>query len=146
MSEREQGVVVVSSVEGAALTQRIEASRHVWSADEPLGTGDDAGPTPYDMLLAALGACTSMTVAMYARLKTIPLEGVSVTLTYNRVHVKDCEDAEAPERRVHRITREIELLGLLTAEQRERLLEIAERCPVHRTLTEEKEIVTTLAG
>jgi putative redox protein len=142
----EPRAVVVSSVEGAALTQRIEAGTHIWLSDEPAGTGDDEGPTPYDMLLAALGACTSMTVSMYAKLKKIPLEGVSVTLTYNRVHTKDCEDADAPGRRVHRMTRDIELKGLLTAEQRERLVEIAERCPVHRTLTEEKEIVTKLVG
>jgi uncharacterized OsmC-like protein len=129
--------VVVSSVEGAALTQSIEARSHTWLSDEPTGTGDDRGPTPYEMLLAALGSCTSMTVAMYAKMKTIPLESVRVTLTYNRIHEKDCEDADAPGRRVHRMTRNIELGGLLTAEQRERLVQIAERCPVHRTLTEE---------
>jgi putative redox protein len=135
--------VTVSSVAPGALKQEVVAGSHVWFADEPSGISNDEGPSPYDMLLAALGACTSMTIQMYAKQKQWPLESVSVRVTYNREHVEDCEHPDE-ERRVHRFEREITLTGGLTDERRERLKEIAERCPVHRTLTEEKEIVTRL--
>jgi putative redox protein len=137
--------VVVTSVPDGRLTQRIEAGPHVLFADEPPEAGDDRGPTPYELLLAALGACTSMTLRMYADAKKLPLASVSVRLTYERTHVKDCEeDVEGKIRRVHRIEREIHLNGDLSDEQRARLIEIADRCPVSRSLTEEKEIVTRL--
>lgn len=137
--------VRVEGTRDGVLTQRIEARAHSFVADEPHGIGDDLGPTPYELLLAALGACTSMTLQMYARQKGIALESVSVRLTYNRVHVEDCEDSEAPKRRVHQIERDIGLIGDLTGAERQRLLEIAERCPVHRTLEEEKQILTRLS-
>lgn len=136
--------VVVESTNDGKLTQRIEAGNHLLIADEPEGVGDDRGPSPYELLLAALGACTSMTLRMYAETKEIPLEGVSVRLTYNRMHVEDCVEGEAETKRVYRIEREIRLDGDLTEDQQDRLKAIADRCPVHRTLMEEKEILTTL--
>ena len=142
---KQRGAVVVTSVPDGRLTQRIEAGPHVLFADEPPDAGDDRGPTPYELLLAALGACTSMTLRMYADMKKLPLDSVSIRLTYERTHVKDCEeDVETAIRRMHRIEREVHLEGDLSDEQRQRLLEIAERCPVHRSLTEAKEIVTSL--
>jgi putative redox protein len=139
-------VVTVESLPDGKLVQRVEARSHIFEADEPESIGDDRGPTPYELLLATLGACTSMTVRMYADMKEIPLQGIAVRLTYNRDHVTDCEDGEEETRRVHKIGRELRFGGDLTDEQRERLLQIAERCPVHRTLVEEKEITTTLIG
>lgn len=128
--------VIVSS-EGY-LKQRITAGRHVLIADEPAGAGgSDAGPDPYSFLLAALGACTSMTLQMYARHKGIPLEGVEVTLRHQRVHAADCDDCENKESRVDKIERHISLAGNLTDAQRQRLLEISQRCPVHKTLKSE---------
>jgi putative redox protein len=145
----EDGVVVrvESSPRVGELVQRVEARGHRLLSDEPIGTGDDLGASPYELLLAALGTCTSMTVSMYARDKGIALEGVVVRLTYNRAYVDDCMGAEEPSKKrgVHRIDRELSLTGDLSDADRERLLEIAERCPVHRTLVEEKEIVTRLA-
>jgi putative redox protein len=135
--------VTVSSVAQGALKQEVVAGSHVWFADEPTGVSNDEGPSPYDMLLAALGACTSMTIQMYAKQKQWSLGSVSVRVTYNREHVEDCQHPDE-ERRVHRFEREITLSGELTEDQRERLKEIAERCPVHRTLAEDKEIVTRL--
>ena len=106
----------------------------------------DSGPDPYALLLAALGACTSMTLRLYADRKGWPLEGVTVRLSQSRIHARDCADCEEKEdARVDRITREIELTGPLSPEQKQRLVEIAKRCPVHRTLIGQKEIVTTLA-
>jgi putative redox protein len=140
----EGAVVVVESTQDGKLTQRIEAGSHLLFADEQPPTGDDRGPTPYEYLLAALGACTSMTMRMYAENNQWPLEGVSIRLTYNRDHVKDCVDGEEKTTRVHRFEREIRLDGDLSDDQKERLKAMAERCAVHRTMVEEKEIVTTL--
>ena len=135
--------VVVTSV-GRSLAQRIQAGRHEIRADEPVPSGgSDSGPDPYALLLAALGACTSMTLRMYADRKGWPLERVVVRLSQAKVHARDCADCvDKDSARLSRITREIELSGPLTAEQKKRLVEIAERCPVHRTLVEPKEIVT----
>ena len=107
--------------------------------DEPAGLGgDDAGPDPYTLLLAALGSCISMTVTMYARRKTWPLERVVVRLRQQRVHAKDCAECErTTEGFVHRIERAVTVEGDLSDEQRARLLEIANKCPVHKTLTSE---------
>ncbi len=135
-------------VRGAAsgFVQEIEAGRHRVVADEPAAAGGtDRGPSPYELLLAALGACTSMTVAMYARRKQWPLERVVVRLEHARIHAEDCAECETKEGMLDRIEREITLSGPLSPEQRERLLEIANRCPVHRTLTSEIDIRTRLA-
>ena len=132
--------VTVSSVEGQPYAQRVRVGPHEFVIDEPVG--GDAGPDPYEFLMGALGACTAMTLRMYAKQKKMNLADVSVELTYDRDHVKDCEDCTT--RRVHRIERKITLSGDLSGEDRTRLLEIAERCPVHRTLVEASEIVTTL--
>jgi putative redox protein len=137
--------VVVSSI-GKGLAQRIRAGRHELRADEPIPSGgSDSGPDPYSLLLAALGACTSMTLRMYADRKGWPLEGVTVRLSQTHIHARDCAECEnKDDARVARITRELELSGPLTAEQKQRLVEIAERCPVHRTLMGQREIVTRL--
>jgi putative redox protein len=134
-------------VRGAAtgFAQEIEAGRHRLVADEPVAAdGTDTGPTPYDLLLAALGACTSMTVSMYARRKQWPLETVTVRLRHARIHAEDCAECETKEGMLDRIEREITLIGPLDAEQRGRLLEIANRCPVHRTLVSEIDIRSRL--
>jgi len=125
-------------------TQQITAGHHHLVADEPRPIGDDAGPTPYDLLLAGLGACTSMTVRMYADHKGWPLDRVQVTLRHSRIHAKDCEDCETRVGLIDHIDRDIELSGDLDDSQRQRLLQIAERCPVHRTLTSEVRISSSL--
>jgi putative redox protein len=108
--------------------------------------GNDAGPSPYDLLLASLGACTSMTVRLYAKQKQWPLERIEVTLKHDKVHAADCAECETREGRIDRIEREIRLTGALDATQRQRLLKIANRCPVHRTLHSEVVIPTRLAA
>jgi putative redox protein len=126
--------VTVRSV--GKLRQQIDAGAHTLYADEPIAAGgDDAGPNPYELLLAALGACTSMTLLMYARRKLWPLEDVAVTLSHRRDYARDCEDCDQQPVRIDMIERRITLVGQLDAAQRARLLEIAEKCPVHRTLT-----------
>ena len=106
--------------------------------------GTDVGPSPYDLLIAALGACTSMTVSLYARRKQWPLEAVTVKLTHQKVHAADCENCEQKDGLLDQIEREVELHGTLTEEQRARLLEIANKCPVHKTLTSQIHILTRL--
>jgi putative redox protein len=143
--DRRDGVVVEGSAVGFRQEIRIGATSLV--SDEPVevgGTG--AGPTPYDLLLAALGSCTSMTIAMYARRKGWPLEAVRVTLRHGRIHARDCEECETKVGKLDRIERDIELVGALDEAQRARLLEIAGKCPVHRTLTSEVVIVTRQVG
>lgn len=130
---------------GKGLVQTIEARGHQVTADEPADAGgDDAGPTPYELLLGALGACTAMTVGMYARRKSWPLESVEVHLSHERVHARDCEDCEQPDGTgyLDRITKRVSLQGPLDADQRARLLEISERCPVQRTLERPILVVT----
>ncbi len=118
------------------LKQQIIAGHHHLTADEPREVGgEDAGPDPYALLLAALGACTSMTLQLYANRKGWPLEKVEVSLKHSRIHAADCEECKTKEGRIERIERFISLTGPLTEEQRARLLEIAEKCPVHKTLT-----------
>lgn len=137
-------VVVRGRADGFA--QEITAGRHALQADEPRSSGGtDTGPDPYALLLSSLGACTSMTLAMYARRKHWPLESVTVTLSHARVHAADCEGCETQAESLERIERRIELAGALDADQRARLVEIAERCPVHRTLTAQVHIRTLLA-
>ncbi len=138
--------IVVVSGNAAGFAQDIEAGRHRLAADEPEAAGGtDTGPSPYDLLLTALGACTSMTLAMYARRKQWPLERVSVRLQHGKIYAVDCAECETKEGMLDRIDREISLIGPLSAEQRDRLLEIANRCPVHRTLVSEIDIQTRLA-
>lgn len=128
--------VVVSSV--AYLKQEISAGNHTLFADEPVATGGtDSGPDPYSLLLAALGACTAMTLQMYARRKQWPLERVEVSLRHSRIHAKDCEECESQEGKIERIDRYISLTGPLDEGQKNRLMEIAKRCPVHKTLVSE---------
>ncbi len=146
-AERElpDGTVRVTERNGG-LAQTVRAGRHTLAADEPLSfpTGTDTGPTPYDYLLASLGACTSMTLRMYARHKGWALEGFSVDLRHSRVHAEDCERCEESGGRLDRFERDIHITGDLDDAQRARLMEIADRCPVHRTLLNEKDIPTRL--
>lgn len=115
--------------------QQISTAHHRLVSDEPRDVGGtDSGPNPYELLLAALGSCTAMTLRMYAQRKQLPLETIEVTLSHERVHAQDCAQCAQQEARVDLITRRIKLGGDLDAHQRERLLEIANRCPVHRTL------------
>ena len=136
-------VVVHGSAKGFA--QDVAVGGHRLTADEPAAVGGtDTGPGPYDLLLAALGSCTSMTVGLYARRKQWPLEAVRVRLRHAKVHAADCEDCETRVGMLDRIERDVELVGPLDAEQRARLLDIANKCPVHRTLTAEIAIRTRL--
>lgn len=126
-------------------TTDIAAGAHRLTADEPIAVGGaDKGPTPYDYLLAALGACTVMTLRMYADRKKWPLEGVTVDLQHHKIHAKDCLECETAKGYVDRIEREVGLIGELAVDQQKRLLEIADRCPVHRTLNSEINIISRL--
>ena len=137
-------VIVQGNAEGFA--QAIAAGSHQFTSDEPTDVGgSDTGPTPYDLLLAALGSCTSMTVSMYARRKGWPLEAVTVRLRHSRIHAADCEACETKEGWLDHIERAVELTGVLSDEQRARLLDIANKCPVHRTLMSEVHVQTRLA-
>ncbi|MDE2148988.1 MAG: OsmC family protein [Gammaproteobacteria bacterium] len=140
------GSVEVTETRIGQYTQTVRVGRHALTADEPRSAGgDDAGPSPYDFLLAGLGACTSMTLRMYAQRKQLPLQRVSVRLRHARVHAADCEDCEHSQGQITEITREVVIEGALDDAQRARLLEIADKCPVHRTLTGEIKIRTRLA-
>ena len=120
------------------LPQEIEIGRHRLRADEPVTQGgEDSGPTPYQILLAALGACVSMTLSLYAKRKGWPLEGVEVLLRHDKIHAVDCAECETREGKIDSIVKDVRLEGPLDDEQRARLLAIAERCPVRRTLLSE---------
>jgi len=126
-------------------TSQVTTGSHELLADEPASVGgDDKGPSPYEFLLASLGACTTMTLRMYADRKGWPLPTVTVELNHHRVHAKDCEDCESADGMVSRIDRRLTIEGDYTDEQRRRLFEIAEKCPVHKTLTGEVKVDTTL--
>lgn len=143
----EPGTVLVEETGGGRFQQAVTIGRHRLLADEPVAFGGlDSGPGPYDLLLASLGACTAMTIRMYAERKGIALARVSVALRHAKVHAKDCAECETREGMVDRITREIRLEGRLSPEERARLMEIADRCPVHRTLHGEISVVTTELG
>jgi uncharacterized OsmC-like protein/alpha/beta superfamily hydrolase len=138
-------VVVTGGASGFA--QQIVARRHRFTADEPADVpgGTDTGPTPYDLVLGGLGACTSMTLRLYAERKKWPLDGVRVRLRHSNVYAEDCAECKDPNKKLGLIEREIEMLGALDDEQRARLLEIADKCPVHKTLTGPIRITTRLA-
>jgi uncharacterized OsmC-like protein len=141
--EKSDARAVVVRGSGAGLAQEFHAGRHRLVADEPVSAGGtDTGLSPYDLLLAALGACTSMTVGMYARRKSWPLEEITVHLRHSKIHATDCAECETKEGMLDRIERDIHFTGPLTDEQRFKLLEIANKCPVHRTLTSEIDIET----
>jgi putative redox protein len=140
------GKVVVRETREGKFTQLIAAGPHVLRADEPADAGGlDSGPSPYDLLLAGLGACTSMTVRMYADLKKLPLERVTVELRHDKIHAQDCAECETREGKVDRIERVVRLEGTLDEAARAKLLEIANKCPVHRTLHSEVTVPTRLA-
>jgi uncharacterized OsmC-like protein len=129
---------VVVRGDAHSFKQEIVAGKHRLVGDEPVSAGgSDAGPDPYDYLLTALGVCTSMTVGLYARRKQFPLENITVSLRHSRIYAKDCEECETEEGMLDRIEAEVELTGALSEEQRDKLMEIAAKCPVHRTLTSE---------
>jgi putative redox protein len=138
------GEIVVTNEAG--LTQQIRSGPYQMLADEPVEVGGGGlGPSPYELLLAGLGACTSMTLRLYARRKGWDLERIVVRLRHYRVHAKDCVDCETKRAFIDRIERDIELTGNLTEEQKARLRVIAESCPVHRTLTSGTDIRTRVA-
>lgn len=149
MSDNEtpdRGWVVVHGL-ATGFAQEIRAGRHRLRGDEPISAGGaDTGPNPYEFLLTALGSCTSMTIAMYARRKQWPLEAVTVRLRHSKIYAQDCAECETKEGKLDRIEREIALAGALDAGQKSQLLEIANKCPVHRTLTSEINIRTRLTG
>ena len=144
--EAEAGLVVVEETGRGRFQQRITTGRHTLVADEPEGAGGmDTGPGPYDLLLAALGACSAMTVRLYAERKGWPLERVTVLLRHAKIHASDCADCETKgDARIDTIDKRLTLEGPVDAEQRTRLVEIAGRCPVHRTLESEVKIRTAL--
>jgi len=129
---------IVVRGDARSFQQEVTAGKHHFVADEPVSVGGgDAGPDPYDYLLASLGVCTSMTVGYYARRNRWPLESITVSLSHARIHARDCEECETKDGMVDQIDVEVELTGLLTAEQHEKLMQVAAKCPVHRTLTSE---------
>jgi putative redox protein len=143
----DDGWIEVAETGSSAYEVEVRAGAHRWLADEPASVGGaDAGPSPYDLLTAALGACTAMTLRMYARQKNLPLRRVRVRLRHAKIHANDCAHCETRAGRIDRIEREIELAGELDETQRQRLLEIADKCPVHRTLHGEVDVVSRLAG
>ena len=140
----ENSTVVVETGPGK-FVQHIDSSEHPLVADEPFSVGgSNTGPTPYDLLVSGLGACTSMTIRMYANRKKWPLDNVAVKLRHNEIHADDCEQCETSSGKIDTIEREIELKGELSDEQRTRLLEIADLCPVHKTLHSEVAVKSVL--
>jgi putative redox protein len=138
--------VTVTETGAGKFQQAITVGPHRLIADEPVAAGGlDSGPGPYNFLLAGLGACTAMTLRMYADHKKLPLERVSVTLSHSKIHAQDCAECETKEGKVDRIERVLTLTGALSDEQRARLVEIADKCPVHRTLSSEINIRTAQA-
>ena len=139
-------MVVVRETRESKFQQTVTIGPHKMLADEPVAAGgQDSGPGPYDYLLAGLGACTSMTMRLYADRKTLPMERVTVTLKHSKIHAQDCAECETKAGMLDQIERVIKIEGALDADQRKRLMEIADKCPVHRTLTSEIHIVTRAA-
>lgn len=142
MADKKTEVTVSGAA--SAFVQDVVFGEHRLTADEPVSAGgNDLGPDPYQLLLSALGTCTSMTVGVYARNKKLPLERVVVHLMHSKVHAEDCADCETKTGMLDRIERRIELHGQLDAAQRAKLIEIANKCPVHRTLTSQIRIETS---
>ncbi len=138
--------VVVRETRNSKFQQSVSVGPHQMLADEPVAAGgDDTGPGPYDFLLTALGACTSMTMRLYADRKALPLERTTVTLRHSKIHAEDCAECETKAGMLDQIERVITMEGALDAEQRKKLIEIADKCPVHRTLTSEVRILTSAA-
>jgi len=138
--------VVVRETGNGKFQNKVTVGPHALLADEPVASGgEDTGPGPYDFLLAGLGACKSMTMRLYADRKSFPLERATVTLRHSRIHAQDCAECETKEGMLDQIEVAIGLQGALDADQRKRILEIADKCPVHRTLTSEIRIVTRAA-
>lgn len=143
--EAPEGRVLVRETREGKFASQVIVGRHVFRADEPVAVGgNDTGPSPYDLLCAALGACTAMTIRAYADLKKLPLARASVELRHDKIYAADCADCETREGKIDRIERIVRLEGDLTAEQRAKLLEISNKCPVHRTLHSEVSVVTSL--
>ncbi|MGD2132376.1 MAG: OsmC family protein [Maricaulaceae bacterium] len=141
-AKAQEGALVVETGDGL-YQNRVSVDGHVFLADEPLEAGGmDTGPDPYDLLAASLGACKSMTMRMYAQRKSWPLTRAQVRVVHAKVFAKDCEDCETDHGSIDEFRVEIELTGDLDDEQRARLIEISERCPVHRTLQGEIKIRT----
>ena len=137
-----EGWIVVHG-RSTGFVQEVSAGPHRFAADEPVDAGGTGtGPSPYDLLLAALGSCTSMTISLYARRRQWTLASVTVYLRHSKIHAQDCADCETREGKLDRIEREIVLEGKLSAEQRAQLMTIADKCPVHRTLTSEISILS----
>jgi uncharacterized OsmC-like protein/fermentation-respiration switch protein FrsA (DUF1100 family) len=138
--------VVVSETRANKFQQLVTVGPHRLLADEPVSAGgEDTGPGPYDLLLSALGTCTAMTMRMYADRKALPMDHVTVTLNHKKIYARDCEECESKDGMLDQIERVIAIEGALDAEQRAKLMEIADKCPVHRTLTSEIRIVTKAA-
>jgi putative redox protein len=136
---------VLVRVGADALLADVQAGRHTFILDEPVSVGgQDRGPTPYDLLLSALGACTAITLRLYATQKKWPLEGIEVRLGHRRVHVLDCEACDKADARLDEIHKELRLLGPLSEEQRQRLEQISQKCPVQKTLMAGVRISTEL--
>jgi putative redox protein len=136
---------VIIAEKNKQFTRTVLSDTHSWLADEPTSMGGgDLGPDPYEHLLAALGTCTSMTIRMYANHKKLPLDDVSVVLSHSRQHREDCENCDAEPRQIEVLQKLVTLKGDLSDAERRRLLEIADRCPVHRTLHSELEVRTEL--
>ena len=136
--------VIVSSESG--VLQEIVSGKHRWRADEPAPYGNDTAPSPYELLLASLGACTSMTLRLYAQRKGFDLQRITVRLQHSRIHAMDCLECETKDGLLDRIDLKIELTGNLDDDQKARLLDIAEHCPVHKTLTSEINIRSSLSA
>ena len=142
-AQSEAGVVVVRETGAGMFQQEVMSGPHRFLADEPVKVGGfDSGPGPYDLLLAGLGACTSMTLRLYAERKDLALDRVTVRLTHDKIHAADCAECETKSGSIDRIDRKITLEGNLSADDRKRLMEIADKCPVHRTLKSEVDIRT----
>lgn len=140
-----EGIVRISEADPTSFTQDISAAGHHLVADEPASYGGDfLGPTPYQFLSAGLGACTSMTIRIYAKRKNIPLEHVQVDVSHNKIHAKDCDSCDQASGKVDQFERKITLIGEISGEDRQRLLAIADRCPVHKSLEGEINITTNL--